>query len=167
MTLGRLVRRGFGAILVLALAASVYTFAQSSSTPPSSGPVDPGVRTGPPSVGGSLSGLTADETAFFQDGRARFADIEVVTGGECAVYGPDAITGVVNFIMKEDFEGAEARVVTQPRWEGKVMSGADYFLEHGVPNFFFHLTHAYAILRHNGVGLGKMNYIGSLTLRDV
>ena len=44
MTLGRLVRRGFGAILVLALAASVYTFAQSSSTPPSSGPVDPGVR---------------------------------------------------------------------------------------------------------------------------
>ena len=88
MTLGRLVRRGFGAILVLALAASVYTFAQSSSTPPSSGPVDPGVRTGPPSVGGSLSGLTADETAFFQDGRARFADIEVVTGGANNGLGP-------------------------------------------------------------------------------
>src|ERR1700730_11385151 len=88
MTLGRLVRRGFGAILVLAFAASVYTFAQSSSTPPSSGPVDPGVRTGPPSAGGPLSGLTADATAFFQDGQARFADIEAVTGGANNGLGP-------------------------------------------------------------------------------
>jgi CxxC motif-containing protein (DUF1111 family) len=88
MTLGGLVRGGFGAILVLAFAASVYTFAQSSSTPPSSGPVDPGVRTGPPSAGGPLSGLTADETAFFQDGQARFADLEVVTGGANNGLGP-------------------------------------------------------------------------------
>jgi CxxC motif-containing protein (DUF1111 family) len=88
MILGRLVRRGFGAILVFALTASVYAFAQSSSTPPSSGPVDPGVRSGPPSAGGPLSGLTADETAFFQDGQARFADIEVVTGGANNGLGP-------------------------------------------------------------------------------
>src|SRR5258708_15868585 len=85
MTLGRLARRSFGAILVLAFAAGVYAFAQSSSTSPSSGPsagpIDPGVRTGPPSAGGPLSGLTADETALFPDGQARFADIEVVTGG--------------------------------------------------------------------------------------
>jgi len=65
----------------------------------------------------------------------------------------------------KDFEGAGARVVTQPRWEGKVMSGADYFLEHAVPNFFFHLTHAYAILRHNGVNVGKRDYLGALSLR--
>ncbi len=65
----------------------------------------------------------------------------------------------------KDFEGAATRVITQPRWEGKVMSGADYFLEHGVPNFFFHLTHAFAILRHNGVDIGKRDYLGALTLR--
>jgi hypothetical protein len=64
-----------------------------------------------------------------------------------------------------DFEGAAARVVTQARWEGKVMSGADYFLEHAVPNFFFHITHAYAILRHNGVPIGKRDYLGALTLK--
>jgi hypothetical protein len=64
-----------------------------------------------------------------------------------------------------DFEGAAARVITQPRWEGKVMSGADYFIEHGVPNFIFHITHAYAILRHNGVALGKRDYLGALTQR--
>ena len=64
-----------------------------------------------------------------------------------------------------DFAGAATRVVGQPRWEGKVMTGADYFLEHAVPNFFFHLTHAYAILRHIGVSLGKRDYLGAITLR--
>jgi uncharacterized protein len=65
----------------------------------------------------------------------------------------------------KDFEGAAARVVTQPRWEGKVMSGADYFLEHAVPNFFFHITHSFAILRHNGVDIGKRDYLGALSQR--
>ena len=64
-----------------------------------------------------------------------------------------------------DFQGAATRVITQPRWEGKVMSGHDYFLEHGMPNFFFHLTHAYAILRHSGVNLGKKDYLGALSQR--
>jgi uncharacterized protein len=63
----------------------------------------------------------------------------------------------------KDFEGAATRTITQPRWEGKTMTGADYFLEHAVPNFFFHLTHAYAILRHNGVSIGKRDYLGALT----
>jgi hypothetical protein len=65
----------------------------------------------------------------------------------------------------KDFEGAAARVVTQPRWEGKTMTGADYFVEHAIPNFFFHLSHVYAILRHNGVELGKRDYLGQLSLR--
>ncbi len=63
----------------------------------------------------------------------------------------------------KDFEGVAARVVTQPRWEGKTMTGPDYFLEHALPNFYFHLTHAYAILRHNGVNVGKRDYLGALT----
>jgi len=64
-----------------------------------------------------------------------------------------------------DFEGAAARVITQPRWEGKVMSGADYFVEHVVPNFYFHLSHVYALLRHNGVNVGKRDYLGALSQR--
>jgi hypothetical protein len=35
-----------------------------------------------------------------------------------------------------------------------------------LPNFFFHATTAYAILRHNGVDLGKMDYIGSLPAKE-
>lgn len=66
-------------------------------------------------------------------------------------------------LVPGDFEGAATRVITQPRWEGKVMSGADYFMEHALPNFFFHASHSYAILRHNGVPLGKKNFLGTLS----
>ncbi len=62
-------------------------------------------------------------------------------------------------------DGAATRVISQPRWEGKTMTGADYFVEHAVPNFYFHLTHAYAILRHNGVAVGKRDFLGGLTFQ--
>jgi uncharacterized protein len=62
-----------------------------------------------------------------------------------------------------DFAEAATRRVTQPRWEGQYMLGADYFLEHALPNFYFHTTHAYAILRHNGVPLGKKDFLGALS----
>ena len=45
------------------------------------------------------------------------------------------------------------------------MSGKDYFLEHAVPNFFFHPVTAYAILRHNGGDVGKRDFLGTLSLR--
>jgi hypothetical protein len=74
------------------------------------------------------------------------------------------IAGLDAYAAK-DFAGAEERTISNPRWEGKVMRGADYFLEHTVPNFFFHLVTAYAILRHNGVDVGKRDYLGALSLR--
>ena len=65
----------------------------------------------------------------------------------------------------KDFEGSATRSVTQPRWEGKTMLGADYFREHVVPNFYFHAAHCYAILRHNGVDVGKRDFLGPLTFQ--
>jgi hypothetical protein len=76
-----------------------------------------------------------------------------------------AVIAYLDGFSAADFEGAATRSVTQPRWEGKTMSGADYFLEHALPNFFFHITHAYAILRHNGVNVGKRDYLGAISLR--
>src|SRR6266567_4935417 len=52
------------------------------------GPNDPGVRGGAAGAGGPLNSLTADETAFFQDGFTRFAEVEVVTGGNNNGLGP-------------------------------------------------------------------------------
>lgn len=76
-----------------------------------------------------------------------------------------SVLGYLDGLTADDFAGAATRVVTQPRWEGKVMTGSDYFLEHAMPNFYFHVTHAYALLRHNGVPLGKRDYLGALSLR--
>ncbi len=58
--------------------------------------------------------------------------------------------------------GAESRPVTirVGRTEEKTFSGADYFNGFVLPNFYFHLATAYNILRHNGVELGKNDYMG-------
>ena len=71
-----------------------------------------------------------------------------------------SIITLLDGVTAKDFEGAATRVVSQPRWKGEWMTGADYFIEHTVPNFFFHLTTSYAILRHNGVSIGKRDYLG-------
>lgn len=72
---------------------------------------------------------------------------------------------LIDGLSESDFEGADARVVSQPRWKGEWMTGADYFIEHTIPNFYFHLTTAYAILRHNGVPVGKRDYLGAQSKR--
>jgi hypothetical protein len=79
----------------------------------------------------------------------------------------DELRGRVQSIIRyldgftpEDFAGATNKVVSQPRWKGEWMTGQDYFLQHGLPNFYFHLTSTYAILRHAGVPLGKRDFLG-------
>ena len=72
----------------------------------------------------------------------------------------------VESVTEQDYAGAEERKVS-PGWlGGKWLRGEDYLVELAIPNFFFHVTMAYAILRHNGVDLGKMDYIGSLSIRE-
>jgi len=69
-------------------------------------------------------------------------------------------------VQPKDFEGAEARKVAPPWLGGQWLTADDYLIHVSVPNFFFHATMAYAILRHNGVALGKMDYIGSIPARQ-
>jgi uncharacterized protein len=74
--------------------------------------------------------------------------------------------GWLDTITEADLAGAETRHVTLPWLEGKYLLGTDYLLEMAIPNFYFHVAHTYAILRHNGVDLGKRDYIGSMTTHD-
>jgi hypothetical protein len=67
---------------------------------------------------------------------------------------------------ESDFTEADTRLVSLSYIPDKVLLGSDYLVEMVFPNFYFHITTAYDILRHNGVDVGKMDYIGSLTLRD-
>src|SRR6202795_4631765 len=83
MTLGRIRPKSLCGILTVALITCGYTLGQTRSAP-----VDPGVRGGVAGAGGPLRGLTADETAFFLDGQARFAEIEVVNKGTNNGLGP-------------------------------------------------------------------------------
>ena len=46
------------------------------------------------------------------------------------------------------------------------MNGDQYLVQMSLPNFYFHVTTAYAILRHNGVDLGKTDFIGNIPVRD-
>ncbi len=60
------------------------------------------------------------------------------------------------------FEGSEQRnIVLRPGTQKeRTLSGQDYLLHYGLPQFFFHVTTAYALMRHNGVEIGKGDYIG-------
>jgi hypothetical protein len=75
-------------------------------------------------------------------------------------------TGFLATVQKKDFTGAEERKVAPPWLGGRWLTGQDYLVDVAIPNFFFHVTMAYAILRHNGVELGKMDYIGALPTRE-
>jgi CxxC motif-containing protein (DUF1111 family) len=83
MILGRIGPKSLSPILTVALITCGYAFGQTRSAP-----VDPGVRGGAAGASGPLQGLTADETAFFLDGQARFAEIEVVNNGSNNGLGP-------------------------------------------------------------------------------
>jgi len=61
----------------------------------------------------------------------------------------------------DDFAGADDRPVTLTLGGKDVeVRGDDYLLNRGLPNFFFHITTAYDILRHKGVPIGKRDYLG-------
>ena len=75
-------------------------------------------------------------------------------------------TGFLATVQEKDFSGAADRKVAPPWLGGRWLKGSDYLVQVAVPNFFFHATMAYGILRHNGVELGKMDYIGSLPTKE-
>jgi hypothetical protein len=79
------------------------------------------------------------------------------------------IASVVTYVetfKPEDFAGAEERKISLPWMEGKWMRGDEYVAQFALPNFYFHVTYVYAILRHNGVELGKRDFIGGVPMRS-
>ena len=107
---------------------------------------------------GYVSKLTAKEAPEFEDSEETLAGLQ------------QRIQRTIQFlgtVEPEDFTGWEARKVTNPRREGKYLPANEFLMEHAVPNFYFHMTTAYSILRHNGVDIGKKNYLGELKYRDL
>jgi hypothetical protein len=97
-----------------------------------------------------LGGVDAPK---FDDTEASLADLR------------ERVSATIEFIKSvpaEKIEGSEDKDVTIPRRTGPItMKGEPYLKHYVLPNFFFHVTTAYALLRHNGVDLGKMDYLGA------
>ena len=68
----------------------------------------------------------------------------------------------IDGIESAAFDGAEDRdIVLVRRGEESVFKGRPYLFAQALPNFYFHITTAFAILRHNGVEIGKKDFLGT------
>lgn len=104
----------------------------------------------------TVSKMTGKPTPVHPDTEVTFAELR------------DRVATVVAYLGSfepEDFVGCEDRPCSHSWMEGRHLRAADYLDHFALPNFYFHLTTAYAILRHAGVPLGKLDYLGELPLQ--
>lgn len=101
---------------------------------------------------GAAARLSGTEAPKFEDNEATMAELLARVG--------KTIDYLQSF-KAEQFAGAESRVITikTPRSEFN-FKAADFVRHWALPNFFFHVTTAYALLRHGGVELGKLDFLG-------
>ena len=97
--------------------------------------------------------LAGIEAPKFADAETSLADLRARVAATIAF---------VKSVPAPSIDGTEDKEVTLPRRGGPiVMKGQAYLTQFALPNFFFHMTAAYALLRHNGVELGKMDFLGA------
>jgi hypothetical protein len=71
------------------------------------------------------------------------------------------VQAFINSVPAANFSGSEDKAITFSTRRGDLhFNGLDYLRNFVLPNFYFHITMTYAILRHNGVELGKMDFLG-------
>jgi hypothetical protein len=103
---------------------------------------------------GGAARLTGGEPPKYEDNETSFA--ELIDRVERAI-------AFVQTLSEAQFEGADTRKVTRPvRGQPKEFTGLNYLQQFIVPNLYFHTVTAYDLLRHNGVELGKADFIGAL-----
>ena len=103
-------------------------------------------------VKGCAARLAGVEVPKFEDNEASFEDLYSRI---------DKTLAFVKSLKPEQIDGSENKDVSLPTPRGPLeFKGQPYLLFFVHPNLYFHCTTAYAILRHNGVELGKMDFIG-------
>ena len=102
---------------------------------------------------GAAARLAGLEPPKYEDTETTFADLK----GRI-----QKTISYLNTFKPEQIDGSEDRTVTlQIRGNPVTFQGMLYLLNQGIPNFYFHVTTAYDILRHCGVELGKADYLGT------
>lgn len=97
--------------------------------------------------------LASVDVPDYQDTEASFEDLQARISKTLSF---------INALPAEQFMQSEGlEIVLRPGTpKEKKLQGIDYLLSYGLPQFFFHVTATYAILRHNGVELGKRDFMG-------
>jgi len=101
---------------------------------------------------GAVARLAGAEIPKYEDTERTFEELKA------------RIAKTVDFVRSlkaGQIDGSEEKEIVLPMRSGeRRYTGLQYLLGHAVPNFYFHVTTAYAILRHNGVEIGKQDYLG-------
>ncbi|MBT9508336.1 DUF1993 family protein [Rhodoferax sp.] len=98
--------------------------------------------------------LSGADVPAFEGKEQSFADLDVLLAKTLAF---------LDGLDSASFDGSESKeIVLRPGTpKEKKLSGQVYLSNYGLPQFFFHITTAYAILRHNGLEIGKRDYMGA------
>lgn len=106
---------------------------------------------------GGTSRLAEVETPKMADTETTFVELK------------ERLTKTIEYlktIKPEQIIGKEEIKIVLPYYNGKYMTGFEYATEYLLPNFYFHVTTAYAIMRKNGLDIGKADFMGTLPLKD-
>ena len=104
---------------------------------------------------GMASRLTGKDAPVYEDKESTLAELVA------------RVEKTITFLESQkesDFDGAEAREARFPWFPDMHLKGGGYLLSYAIPNFMFHITTAYAILRHHGFEIGKGDFLGTLPL---
>jgi len=104
------------------------------------------------SANGGAARLAGVDLPVYENNEASFADLVARIA--------KTVTYLESFAPAQ-IDGTEDKTISwQTRSSTKSMQGLAFLVNHTLPNLYFHITTAYNILRHNGVELGKMDYLG-------
>lgn len=107
-------------------------------------------------VKNSVRRLTGKDVPVFDDTETTFAQLQERI---------KKTLEIARAVQPTDLDTSEDVRVSLPYWDGKSLSGFEYATQYLVPNFFFHVTTAYAIIRKNGIVIGKSDFTGPLPLK--
>lgn len=103
---------------------------------------------------GAVSRLAGLEPPKYEDNEATFAEL---------VARLDKTIALLESFKPDQIDGSEERDIVIPmRDRTLTFKGLPYLLDYVLPNVYFHATIAYAILRHNGVEIGKKDFLGNI-----
>jgi len=98
--------------------------------------------------------LAGIEAPAYEDNETTFAELKTRI---------DKTVAFIESVKPGQLEGAETReIVLKMGGNNRTLTGQVYLVHHALPNFFFHTTAAYAILRLCGVAIGKRDFIGQI-----